>query len=80
MAALPAPVPPGAAQLAAVAEKAQAIKDKLMEAVDEDTAAFQAYLDALRLPSDTPEQKQVRSAKMQQGLVPRWRSPIGPRC
>ena len=36
--------------------------------MDEDTAAFQAYLDALRLPCDTPEQKRIASAQMQAGL------------
>ena len=55
--------------LVAVAEKAQAIKDKLLAAVDEDTEAFNAYLEALRLPADTPEQKQLRTEKMQAGLT-----------
>jgi glutamate formiminotransferase/formiminotetrahydrofolate cyclodeaminase len=54
--------------LVAVAEKAQSLKDKLLDAVDEDTAAFQSYLDALRLPNDTPDEKQLRSAKVQAGL------------
>jgi glutamate formiminotransferase/formiminotetrahydrofolate cyclodeaminase len=56
-------------QLAAVAEKAQAIKDKLLAAVDEDTEAFNAYLEALRMAADTPEQKQLRAEKMQAGLT-----------
>ncbi len=56
-------------QLAAVAEKAQAVKDKLLAAVDEDTAAFNAYLEALRLPANTAEEKQLRTEKMQAGLV-----------
>ncbi len=37
-------------------------------AVDDDTDAFNAYLQALRLPSETPEQQQLRAEKMQAGL------------
>ncbi len=55
--------------LLSVAEKAQAVKDKLLAAVDEDTEAFNAYLEALRLPADTPEQKQLRTERMQAGLT-----------
>ncbi len=51
-----------------IAEKAQSIKDKLLEAVDEDTDAFNAYLEAMRLPAATAEEKQVREAKMQDGI------------
>ena len=50
------------------AEKAQAVKDRLLAAVDDDTDAFNAYLQALRLPSETPEQQQLRAEKMQAGL------------
>ena len=50
------------------AEKAQTVKERLLSAVDDDTDAFNAYLEALRLPSGTPEQKQHRAEKMQEGL------------
>ncbi|MEN6451670.1 MAG: glutamate formimidoyltransferase [Thermoguttaceae bacterium] len=56
-------------RLADVAQKAQAVKDKLLAAVDEDTEAFNAYLEAMRLPSDTPERKRTRTEKMQAGLT-----------
>ena len=54
--------------LLASAEKAQRVKDALMLAVDEDTSAFSAYMDARRLPAGTAEEKAKRAAKMQEGL------------
>jgi len=55
-------------QLLAAAEKAQRVKDTLMLAVDEDTLAFSAYMDARRLAAGTAEEKAHRAAKMQEGL------------
>jgi glutamate formiminotransferase/formiminotetrahydrofolate cyclodeaminase len=55
-------------QLLAAAEKAQRVKDALILAVDEDTFAFSAYMDARRLPAGTAEEKAHRSARMQEGL------------
>jgi glutamate formiminotransferase/formiminotetrahydrofolate cyclodeaminase len=56
------------AKLIAVAEQAQVLKDRLMVAVDADTNAFNAFMDARRLPDATPEQKTERQAAMQAGL------------
>jgi glutamate formiminotransferase/formiminotetrahydrofolate cyclodeaminase len=56
------------AKLIALAEQAQALKDRLMVAVDADTNAFNAFMDARRLPDTTPEQKTARQAAMQAGL------------
>ena len=56
------------AKLIALAEQAQALKDRLMVAVDADTNAFNAFMDARRLPDGTPEQKAARQAAMQAGL------------
>ena len=50
------------------AETAQRAKDQLVLAVDEDTNAFTAYLDARRLPANTPEEQAHREASMQLGL------------
>ncbi|HEX7554770.1 MAG TPA: glutamate formimidoyltransferase [Geothrix sp.] len=55
-------------KLIALAEKAQVLKDRLMVAVDADTNAFNAFMDARRLPDATPEQKAARQAAMQAGL------------
>ena len=51
-----------------VAEQAQAAKDALLLAVDEDTRAFNAYMEALRMPKGTPAEKAARKAAMQAGL------------
>lgn len=50
------------------AEKAQVIKNNLIKAIDDDTNAFNSYMDARRLPKDTEEQKTVRFNAMQDGL------------
>jgi len=54
--------------LLAAAVKAQRIKDALVLGVDEDTSAFNAYMEALRLPKTTPDEKKLRAARMQEGL------------
>jgi glutamate formiminotransferase/formiminotetrahydrofolate cyclodeaminase len=56
------------ARLIALAEKAQGIKDRLLVAVDADTNAFNAFMDARRLPDATPDQKAARQAALQAGL------------
>lgn len=50
------------------AEKAQKIKDALLLAVDKDTNAFNGYMDAIRLPKKTDEEKQYRFEQMEKGL------------
>jgi glutamate formiminotransferase/formiminotetrahydrofolate cyclodeaminase len=54
--------------LSRVAERAQEVKDGLIAAVDEDTAAFAAYLEAKRLSHTTPEERERRSERMEEGL------------
>lgn len=49
-------------------EKAQKIKDALIKAVDDDTNAFNEYMESRRLPANTVEQKSVRFDAMQRGL------------
>ena len=49
------------ADLAALAERGQVIKDRLARAVDEDTDAFNRVMDAMRLPKGTPEQQAERA-------------------
>ncbi len=56
------------AKLIALAEQAQVLKDQLMVAVDDDTNAFNAFMDARRLPDGTPDEKARRQAAMQAGL------------
>ena len=54
--------------LARIAERSQSLKDALIRAIDDDTNAFNAYMEARRLPQATPEQKAARLQKMQDGL------------
>ncbi len=56
------------AELGRIAEDAQRAKDALMELVDADTNAFNAFMEARRLPQGTPEEKALRKQKMQEGL------------
>ena len=46
------------------ADKGQAIKDKLLYLVDEDTRAFNAIITAVRMPKTTDEEKQSRKNAM----------------
>ncbi len=53
--------------LCELAEKAQMIKVELVHAIDADTEAFNSVLAAMRLPKDTPQQKEQRAEKMREG-------------
>ena len=64
-----------AAALLGAAEAAQDAKDRLILAVDEDTNAFNAYMEARRLPANTADEKAVREARMQDGLKAAVRVP-----
>jgi len=55
-------------KLLAAAAQAHRAKDALVLAVDDDTNAFNAYMDARRLPQGTAEEKAVREAAMLEGL------------
>ena len=54
-------------QLCSIAERAQAVKDLLVEAVDEDTRAFDSVLTGMRMPRDTDAERAVRSAAIEEG-------------
>ncbi len=56
------------ADLARIAEEAQRIKASLLTAVDADSDAFTGFMNALRMPQNTPEEKALRARKMQEGL------------
>ena len=47
------------------AEKGKQIHDRLLKLVDEDTAAFNAIMDAFGLPKNTDQEKKTRSAAIQ---------------
>lgn len=50
-------------------ERVQGIKEELTKLVDEDTAAFNKFMEAMKLPKDTEEQKKARQEKMQQASI-----------
>ncbi len=55
-------------KLAEIAEKVQIIKDKLIEGVDADTNAFNAYMEARRLPNASADEKKYREEQMLGGM------------
>lgn len=55
-------------ELSRIAEEAQRIKDALIAAVDADSEAFGGFMEAMRLPQGTPEEKALRARRMQEGL------------
>ncbi len=55
-------------EMAEIGTKAQAVKDRLLNAVDDDTDAFNAYFAALKMPKKTPAEKEKRDAALQDGL------------
>lgn len=50
-------------------EVVQGLKGDLTKLVDEDTEAFNKFMEAMKLPKDTEEQKKARDEKMQQASV-----------
>lgn len=50
-------------------ERLQGIKEELTRLVDEDTEAFNKFMEVIKLPKDTEEQKQVREQKLQQASI-----------
>ena len=59
-----------------VAEEAQRLKDALLKQVDADTDAFQGYMEALRLPENSPGEKEARELAVQKGLQEAVRVPL----
>jgi glutamate formiminotransferase/formiminotetrahydrofolate cyclodeaminase len=51
------------------AEKGQSIKDKLLKAVDEDTAAFNGIMSAFGLPKNTDTEKQARKEAVKNATI-----------
>ena len=54
-------------QLCSIAGQAQAVKDRLVRMVDEDTQAFDSVLTAKRMPQDTEEERALRSTAIEEG-------------
>ena len=65
------------AEMQTVIDTFPAVREKLMNAVDEDSKAFDQYMAALAMPKSTDEEKAARSAAMQEGLKVAARVPLG---
>ncbi len=57
------------AQFMKEADNIKLLQAELTGLVDEDTKAFNKFMEAMKLPKDTDEQKQVRSEKMQEASL-----------
>jgi glutamate formiminotransferase/formiminotetrahydrofolate cyclodeaminase len=64
-------------QLGSIAERAQTVKDALVRVVDEDTRAFDAVLEAMRMPRDTEEERRERVAAVREGYRVATSVPLG---
>ena len=49
------------AEMRAVLEKSEKLRDSFTKAADRDAEAFQALLDAWKLPKETDEEKEIRA-------------------
>jgi glutamate formiminotransferase/formiminotetrahydrofolate cyclodeaminase len=63
-------------ELCELAEKAQALKNDLVGAIDADTEAFNEVITAMRLPKDSAEQQAARSKAIQAGYRSAARVPL----
>jgi glutamate formiminotransferase/formiminotetrahydrofolate cyclodeaminase len=62
--------------LCAIADRGQSIKDALVRGVDDDTAAFDKVLEAMRMPRDTEAERHDRDRAMQEGYKVATRVPL----
>lgn len=63
--------------LDAIAVRGQEVKDRLLAAVDADTAAFDRLLEAMRLPKGTAEEQAARAAAIAEATVAAIEVPLG---
>jgi len=63
--------------LDAIAVRGQEVKDRLLAAVDADTAAFDRLLEAMRLPKGTAEEQAARAAAIAGATVAAIEVPLG---
>lgn len=56
------------AEMERVVEKMEALREDLMSLAVKDMEAFDKFMEALKLPKDTEEQKKIRGERMQEAL------------
>ncbi len=60
-----------------IAVRGQELKDRLLDAVDADTAAFDRYLAAMRMPKESAEEKAARDAALVDATIATIEVPMG---
>ncbi|HVS33603.1 MAG TPA: glutamate formimidoyltransferase [Thermoanaerobaculia bacterium] len=65
------------ADLDRIALRGQTLKDRLLAAVDADTAAFDRLLEAMRMPKNTPEEETASAAALADATVGASEIPLG---
>ncbi len=65
------------AELDRIAVRGQELKDRLLAAVDADTAAFDRLLEAMRLPKGTPAEQRARDGAIAAATVAAIEVPLG---
>ncbi len=59
-----------------IGERAQELKDRFLEIIDEDTEAFNAYMAASKMKKKTEEQKKAREEAMQKAIINATQVPL----
>jgi glutamate formiminotransferase/formiminotetrahydrofolate cyclodeaminase len=62
--------------LKSVADRVQEIKEFLVKAIDDDTNAFNSYMEARRLPEKSEEEKKFKNKALQNGLKEAVKVPL----
>lgn len=63
-------------EMLAVVEQVKRLKSQLVKAVSADAAAFQAVMESFRLPKTTPEEKKLRSDRIQAATLQAAQVPL----
>lgn len=63
-------------EMAGIAAEMNALREKLLLAMQQDTEAFSLYMDALAMPKNTDEEKAARREAMQMGLKKAAETPL----
>lgn len=64
-------------RMEAIVKELEGLRIELLQAMQEDTEAFNQYMQALTLPKTTEQERLVRSNAMQEGLKAAARTPLG---
>jgi glutamate formiminotransferase/formiminotetrahydrofolate cyclodeaminase len=64
-------------QMLPVIDQADALRAELIHAVEEDSVAFTAFMSAMKLPKDTPEQIAARESAMEAANLQAIKVPLG---